>query len=206
LRYPAKIISKKGKVTMKRKITTRQLAESGILLALGYLLSMLALWRMPQGGSITAVSMLPLVFLGYKYGPGWGALCGLIHGLLQIVEEGLYAPPTNTLLYWLLMVLLDYALAWLAVGLIAGLVRKISANPAASIAVGSILGIAGRLGCSFLSGWLIWAAYAPEGQPPALYSITYNGSYLGVEMIITAVVGAALASIPIIQKNLRAAA
>jgi thiamine transporter len=191
---------------MNRKITTRQLAESGILLALGFLLSMLAVWRMPQGGSITAVSMLPLVFLGYKYGAGWGALCGLIHGLLQIVEEGLYAPPTNTLLNWLLMVLLDYALAWLAVGLIAGLVRKISSKPAVPIVVGSILGIAGRLVCSFLSGWIIWAAYAPEGQHPAVYSITYNGSYLGVEMILTAVVGTALVSVPIIRKNLRTSA
>lgn len=42
--------------------------------------------------------------------------------------------------------------------------------------------------CSFLSGILIWGAYAPENMPVWLYSLTYNGSYMIPEAILSTVV------------------
>ena len=42
--------------------------------------------------------------------------------------------------------------------------------------------------CSFLSGILIWGAYAPEDMPVWLYSLTYNGSYMIPEAVLSTVV------------------
>ena len=42
-----------------------------------------------------------------------------------------------------------------------------------------------RFVCSFLSGIVIWGAYAPEGTPVWIYSLTYNGGYMLPELIIT---------------------
>ena len=45
-----------------------------------------------------------------------------------------------------------------------------------------------RYACSFLSGILIWGEYAPEDMPVWLYSLTYNGSYMIPEIILTVLV------------------
>ena len=45
-----------------------------------------------------------------------------------------------------------------------------------------------RFVCSFLSGWIIWGSYAPEGQPAWLYSLLYNGGYMLPNALICTVV------------------
>lgn len=40
----------------------------------------------------------------------------------------------------------------------------------------------------FVSGFCFFGIYAPEGMNPAVYSALYNGSYLVVEFIISAVI------------------
>jgi thiamine transporter len=39
--------------------------------------------------------------------------------------------------------------------------------------------------CSFLSGVLLWDSYAPEGMNVWIYSLTYNGSYMIPNAILT---------------------
>lgn len=190
---------------MKAKITTRQLVESGVLLALGFVLSIIKIKLVAVGGSITLVSMLPIVVLAYKYGPSWGLLCGFIHGFLQILEGGGFAPPTKDFISYALVFLLDYALAWAVVGLLAGLLRNIFKKPQFSIALGSFVGIAGRFLCSFLSGVIIWRVYAPEGQSVILYSLGVNASVMVPEMLITTVVGFILFSISFLQDKVHMA-
>lgn len=184
-----------------RKITTRQLVESGILLALGFILSTIKIRLIAVGGSVTLASMLPLIILAYKYGPSWGALCGFVHGVLQVIEAGGFAPPTKDFISYVLVFLLDFALAWAAVGLLAGLLRNISTKPQISISAGAFIGIAGRFICSFLSGVIIWGVYAPEGQSVILYSLTVNGSIMIPEMIITSAVGFAIFCLPVMQSQ-----
>ena len=45
-----------------------------------------------------------------------------------------------------------------------------------------------RFLCSFLSGVLLYASYAPEGTPAVIYSLGYNASYMVPEAIITVAV------------------
>ena len=59
--------------------------------------------------------------------------------------------------------------------------------------VGSVCVCILRFLCSFLSGWLLWGSYAPEGMNAAYYSLVYNGAYMLPDTIILAVVVAILA-------------
>jgi thiamine transporter len=197
------ILKFKEETAVKTKITTRQLVESGVLLALGYVLSIIKIKLVAVGGSITLVSMLPIIVLAYKYGAPWGALCGFIHGLLQILEGGGFAPPTKDFISYVLVFLLDYAFAWAFVGLLAGLLRNISTRPQFAIAAGSFVGIAGRFLCSFLSGVIIWRIYAPEGQSVILYSLGVNASVMVPEMLATTIIGFVLFSVRVLQDQVR---
>jgi thiamine transporter len=54
--------------------------------------------------------------------------------------------------------------------------------------IGYIVAIMGRFLCSFLSGFLFFGEYAPEGMNPVVYSFIYNITYIGVEGILTLIV------------------
>ena len=183
---------------MAKNKTVYRLVESAIFLALGFILSFLKVEIMPSA-SVSLVSMLPVIILAYKYGTTWGLFCGLIHGLLQMVEGGIDTPPTQNFISYLGVILLDYLLAFALLGL-AGLVRKVSKNPSVAISVCCAVGIFSRFVCSYLSGVIIWGVYAPEGQSPWLYSFIVNGTKFGVEMVLTIIVASILFAIPAIQK------
>ncbi len=180
------------------KIRTRRLVESAILIAIGFILSFIKLNFIPTA-SISLFSMLPIIMIAYKYGASWGMLCGFVHGLLQMVEGGIDTPPTETFWGYLLVVMLDYILAFTFIG-IAGLVRNVFKNPSLAISLCCVVGIFSRFIFSYLSGVIIWGVYAPEGQSPELYSLIINGTKFGVEGILTIVVGAILFAVPILQK------
>lgn len=180
------------------KTNTRRLVESAILIALGFILSFIKVPILPTA-TISLLSMLPIIILAYKYGTSWGLLCGLVHGLLQMVEGGIDTPPTEDFFSYMLVILLDYLLAFAFLGL-AGLVRGVSKNPAVAISVCCAVGIFARFACSLLSGAIIWGVYAPEGQNPWIYSFVVNGTKFGIEGVFTLVIAAILLAIPVMQK------
>jgi len=158
------------------KIQTRILAEIIVAVALAYALNLIILFRMPQGGSVTALSMVPLLWLALRRGVKIGVLGGIVFGLVDMFPQPFIVHP--------IQFLLDYPLAFGALGL-AGLFQKHSI-------VGVVVGIAGRFLCHFLSGVVFFAMYAPAGMHPAVYSAIYNGSYLIVELIFSIIVMYAL--------------
>jgi thiamine transporter len=149
--------------------------EAGIMLALSCALSMLTIYKMPQGGSITAGSMIPIIFFAVRWGVGPGLLTGLAYGLIQAILPGAYIMHP-------IQFLLDYPVAFTCLGL-AGFFNKDNA----SILAGTALAVLGRLVCHILSGVVFFGEYAPVGQSPWVYSLIYNGTFLGVEFIITAI-------------------
>lgn len=84
-------------------------------------------------------------------------------------------------------VLLDYLFAFTVLGL-AGLFLPLFKNKLIGAAVGTAICGALRFLCSFLSGWLLWGSYAPEGWSVAYYSFIYNGSYMLPNIIIGVIV------------------
>ena len=176
-----------------RNQKTRMITESAIMIALAAVLSMITIFRMPQGGSITAASMVPLLIISYRYGMGWGTMTAFVYSVIQLVT-GFYPPPVTTFFNYVLVVLLDYIIAFSVMGLASLFSKVIRTNRILSIGFGSFVAVFCRLVCHVLSGILIWGSYAPEGTPVWVYSVTYNGSYMLAEAIVSTVVMCLLAS------------
>ncbi len=138
----------------------RMIAFGALAVSLSFVLSCVRLFRMPQGGSVTPGSMLPIMLFAAAFGIGPGLLAGLSYGVLQYLQGG-----------WFLNVWqfsLDYLLAFTALGL-AGLAKywpkKWGLYPA--IAIAAIV----RALSATLAGIVFW-----ETAPWA--SLVYNGTYL----------------------------
>ena len=95
---------------------TRILVECALMIAIGTVLSNIKFFTMPNGGSITLLSMLPFVLVSFRHGAKWGLFTGFVNSCLQMML-GFWAPPTPTFIYFLGEVLLDYVLAFMALGL-----------------------------------------------------------------------------------------
>lgn len=95
---------------------TRILVECALMIAIGTVLSNIKFFTMPNGGSITLLSMLPFVLVSFRHGAKWGLFTGFVNSCLQMIM-GFYPPPASTFLYFLGEVLLDYVLAFMALGL-----------------------------------------------------------------------------------------
>lgn len=180
---------------MKKK-TTLILVECAMMIAMSFVLSMLKIFALPQGGSVTLASMAPLVLVSYRHGLKWGIGTAFAHSLLQMVIQ-FYAPPVNSFWAFAGVIALDYVLAYTVLGT-AAFFGKPFKSRTASAAVGAAAVTFLRFICSFLSGILIWGSYAPEGTPVWLYSLTYNGSYMLPEIIITTVV--VLILVPVLDR------
>ena len=166
-----------NKATFMSTVDTKILAEAIIFIALAnalYILSKIYVpfLRLPQGGSVTLASMVPLLWFTLRRGLRWGVEAGLAYGLVHMVISGEIYYPTQ--------VLLDYPLAFGALGL-AGALRK---QPV----LGAVVGIIGRFICHFVSGVLFFGQWAWGGWHPIAYSAAYNATYLVPELIVSAIV------------------
>ena len=163
---------------------TRILVECALMVALGTVLSNIKLFTMPNGGSVTLLSMLPFVVISFRHGVKWGLFTGFVNGCLQMLL-GFWAPPTPTFGYFLGEVMLDYLLAFMALGF-AELFARPFKNRMVGVAVGTFVSGFLRFMCSFLSGVLVWGNLS-DGWAAWSYSLVYNGSYMLPETLITVV-------------------
>ena len=173
---------------MKR---TQKLTLCALMIATAVILSLIskiipAPWL--QGGSVTLASAVPIIYIGIRFGIKWGMATSLVYAILQMMM-GFYPPPTRTLLSFVLVVFLDYIIAYGVYGL-GGLFC--SKNKFYTIPLAGFTATFLRYICHILSGILIWGVYAPEGQSVHAYSFIYNGTYMIPEIIITTVVFALL--------------
>jgi len=172
-------------------LNVRVMVECALMIAIGTVLAQIKLFTLPNEGSITLVSMLPFIMVSFRHGFRWGVLTGFANSLLQMLLGGIPAVPAGTLSSLALMLLLDYVLAFTVLGL-AGPIAKPFKNRAIGVVVGTLAVCLMRFLCAFLSGVVIWGVYAPDGMAPALYSLTYNASYMLPESVITVIAAMAL--------------
>ena len=192
-----------------------RLVESGLLLALATVLSMVKVLDLPYGGSITAFSALPSLLVGYRHGTPWGLLTACAHALIQLLLGA------NTLSYAtspaaaVAIVVLDYLLAFTVLGL-GGIFRNCIKKPGLGLLCGSLVALTTRFLCHvgsgyiLFSGWAEWfftqdgfpafgAALVNSLSPVALgwvYSLVYNGMYMVPEILLTGTVALILGRIP----------
>ncbi len=170
----------------KSKINMKMLAEAGIMIALAQILSYITIFHMPAGGSVTPGSMVPVIIFAIRWGPKKGILAGVVYGILQFVLGPKYS-------FHPVSLLCDYPLAFGALGL-----AGIFGSKGLRVFAGIGAGIAGRFIFHVISGVVVFASYAPEGQAPLLYSVIYNGMFLLPELAITLAVTALL--MPVVRK------
>ena len=134
---------------------TRILVECALMIAIGTVLSNIKFFTLPNGGSITLLSMLPFVLVSFRHGVKVGPVHRLSSTPASRCCMGFWAPPTPTFLYFLGEVLLDYVLAFMVLGL-AELFARPFKNRTVGVAVGTFAAGFLRFLCSFLSGVLVW--------------------------------------------------
>lgn len=169
----------------KSQLKTKQLVFSALAMALGMVTSYLKIADLPFGGSITLFSMFFICFVGYLYGTRVGLTTAIAYGILQlIIDPYIYAP---------VQILLDYPLAFGALGL-----SGIFSGKKHGLVIGYIVGVFGRYLFHVLSGYIFFASYAPEGMNPLLYTLGYNATYIVPELIATVII----LCIPAVSKGL----
>lgn len=209
---------------------TRALTECAVMIALATILSLIKIFELPWGGSVTAASMLPIVIIGYRHGIKWGMLSSIVFSILQMLLGGgtisaAFLPGEDQMAWYLaiIMVFLDYLLAYSLVGL-SGLFRNKN-KPSTSLALGALVGTFARFIAHFISGWILWGAWASsffegfdettggsvgaffvntfDGEMlSCMYSFFYNALYMIPEIIITVILAVIIGKIPKINSTI----
>lgn len=167
--------------TRTKPHTTRMLAEGAVMIALGLILGLIKLFEFPNGGSVS-LEMLPLLLFCVRWGMGRGFLCCLAFGILQIFVQGAVSWG------WVSM-LLDYIVAFAALGF-AGAAR----GKKGGIFWGTVIGCLCRFLVHFISGITVYRIVAPTDllgtvwDNPYLYSLVYNGTYMGIDMVLCLII------------------
>lgn len=170
------------------------LCECAVMLALSTVLSMITLWKMPFGGSLTLLSMLPVCIAGLRHGAKWGFFTSFVYSVIQMLMSiGEVVSWGLSPVVLVACILLDYILAYTALG-ITGFFNKgdTPKRRHVSMCAGISLALAARFACHYLSGVTLWTSSAEgTGYSPYVFSAIYNGTFMLPELLLT-VVGASI--------------
>ena len=210
---------------------TKRLTESAMLIAVAVILEFLSKTFIPEmtfGGQLTIVSMLPIVLISYRHGVKWGFLASFSYALIELAIGGKtvvaafqpgYFGDGTMIANAIIMCLLDYVLAYTALGL-GGIFRNRIANPGLSLMSGSLVALGARYVIHIASGYILFAGWAEyfftqEGFPAwgsalvdslspemlgFVYSAVYNGMYMLPEIAFTAIAALLIARPQIANK------
>lgn len=173
---------------MKNQNKTRSkltiLCECGIMLALAAVLSLIKVWESPYGGSVTLLSMLPIMIMSHKRGLKIGLACSFTYSILQIgLDLGKLMGYGMTVGIWIGCLVFDYLIPFTVLG-IAGIWRKRGIlGKTLGVALAGII----RYVSHVISGCVFFGTYAWEGWNPLPYSLAYNAIYMLPEIALTVV-------------------
>ncbi|MCM1533975.1 MAG: energy-coupled thiamine transporter ThiT [Corallococcus sp.] len=147
---------------------TRAVTYGAVCVSLSFALSYIKFFSLPQGGSVTFASMLPLCLYSYMFGTRRGLIAGVVYGLLQFIQSPQFYQP--------MQVMLDYPIAFGALGL-AGIARNfkfLKGNIFAEFTVGASIAIILRYFSHVISGYFVFGSYAMEGYTAISWAFVYN--------------------------------
>lgn len=179
------------------------LAESAIMVALATVLSYLKIWNSPFGGSVTVLSMTPIILLSLRRGVKVGLFAGFAYSLTQLLQSLSNVSYMPTAAAVVICVAFDYILPFTLLGL-GGMFRRIrftqkdTLNWMIAAALGAFTVTVIRYACHVISGavvWyeldLVWYADDPThivnryGQ--WIFSMIYSAIYMVPEIVLTTV-------------------
>ena len=161
------------------------LVECACMVALATVLSLIKVWTMPMGGSITLLSMLPVCCFSVKNGLKWGFICSVLYAFVQIAVD------IAGILSWGLTPLVligtfvfDYILAYGILG-ISGIFAKNGSK--ISVVLGIALAMLLRLIFHFISGCILFGTWENGTWAVISYSAAYNVTYMLPELVFTSI-------------------
>ena len=193
---------------------SKKLVTCAMLIALGTILSIIKPFALPFGGGVTLASMMPICLIGFIYGIKCGLISALCFAVLQMflgagVISAAFLPGEDQMVLTkaILMVVLDYIIAYVVLGF-SGVFKNKIKNAGAAVMMGAVFATTLRYIVHIISGYILWGSYAEwffgqegfyafgatvlnefTGNALALiYSIVYNGLYMIPEIAITALV------------------
>lgn len=206
-------------------VKTLRMVETGILLAIATVLSVIQPYQLPFGGGITIASMLPIVLISYRHGVKWGLFSGFIYGLLQMATgfgtvKGFFVPEDYAIWAGIGIVLFDYVIAYTVLGF--GGIFRSKLKSTSALCLGTVIALLFRYIVHIISGAVFFGAWAEwfftqdgfyaigakivenfSGASLALiYSVFYNGLYMLPEIIVTVIVAYVLSKVPAIAKKI----
>ena len=172
----------------------KAMLECAIMAALAAVLSTIRIIKLPLGGSVTLLSMLPICLFAIRRGTRWGLICGFLHGFMQLAFD------FGEVIGWGLTpaalagcIVFDYLIAFTVIGF-SGIFR---AHGRRGVISGTVFAIVLRFLSHLLSGVLLASAWLPDSwDNPFLYSVCYNGAFMLPELIFTAAAVWLLSGIP----------
>ena len=187
---------------MERKTNIKRLVLTAVMIALAVVLSMVKIFKMPLGGSVTLLSMLPIALISVEYGISWGLTASFAYSLVQMGLD------MAEVFSWGLSpmaivgtIALDYILAYSAIG-ISGVFRK---KGVVGICIGIALALTLRFIFNVISGTIIFDIWMPEEwNNPFIYSVCYNGLYMLPELVFTMIGTVILFKLPQLNKLISA--
>lgn len=159
-----------------------RLIEIAIMTAAAVILDIISgmFLSMPQGGSVS-IMMIPIFLISFRWGVKAGLTTGLLTGLVQIAIGNLFAQHPVQLL-------LDYIVAFAAIGISGAAVSKTKGKLIVSVVSAVFIGSLLRYAAHVISGAVFFGSFAPKGTPVWIYSLTYNATYMVPSFIICAIV------------------
>lgn len=188
-----------------KKTSTKILVEGALIVALATILSFIRVMKLPWGGSVTLLSMLPITLFSVRRGLRAGLAASVLFSLIQFfqgITDGLFGWGLTPGML-IACILLDYLLAYSVLGL-AGLFGKKTYSGAMT---GITLSVTLRFLVHFLSGIIIWKSVGTlwgnfTTDNFYLYSFLYNGAYMLPELIFTLIGATVLLKAPPTRKLL----
>lgn len=177
-----------------KKFDTKSIAYAAVCLATSFVLSFIKIAPVPNGGSITLASWVPVLIYAYAYGAPRGLLVGIIFGILNFISGPYILTP--------LSFVLDYILAFATVGLM-GFAGKFSKSLMKNVILGTVIVAVARLIMHLFSGMIYFqndAIWVDLPTPNAfVYSLIYQLVYVPGDAVINIVVLIILAKTGVLQ-------
>lgn len=183
-----------------KRFDSKKIAFAGICVSMSFTLAVIKVSPVQYGGSITLASFVPILVFAYVYGLADGLLIGLIHGLLNFIEDPYILTPA-TLFF-------DYLLAFMSVGVM-GLFGKLKRKErgCAPIVLGCVAVFSLRFISHLLSGMVffaqdaVWVSFPSWAMGNAfIYSFIYQCIYVPADAIIATLVLVALCKSGVLDK------
>lgn len=183
-----------------KRLDAKRIAFAGICVSMSFTLAVIKVSPVQYGGSITLASFVPILIYAYVYGVGDGLLIGLVHGLLNFIEDPYILTPATFLF--------DYLLAFMSVGVM-GLFGKMKRKEKGCLPVvlGCVAVFTLRFVSHLLSGMIFFSQGAIWVDFPAwatgnafVYSLIYQCVYVPADAIIATLVLVALCKTGVLDK------